>query len=220
MRENEIVGIAGVSGNGQTALSGLISGLVKPATGELIVNGAQVKHFHPSHMIEQGVACIPEDRHRDGIVGAMSVAENSVIERLSDSAIQSKGLLKKSAIRSLAAEITQTYDVRGAGIDAAARLLSGGNIQKLILARVFERKPRLIIANQPTRGLDMGAAAAVAERLLEARRQGAAIVLISEDLDEVLNLSDRILVIRDGELIEADSRDRAALGLLMTGQAA
>ena len=220
VHENEIVGIAGVSGNGQAALSGLVSGLLKPVSGEMIINDQPVKRFHPALMIKQGIACIPEDRHRDGIVGSMSVAENTVIERLSDSAIQAKGFLRKSAIRSLATQISHTYDVRGAGIDADARLLSGGNIQKLILARVFEREPKLIVANQPTRGLDMGAAAAVADRLLDARRQGSAIILISEDLDEVLNLSDRILIIRDGELIEAVSRERAELGLLMTGQAA
>ena len=110
--------------------------------------------------------------------------------------------------------------MRGPGAEAPARLLSGGNIQKLILARVFERSPALILANQPTRGLDLGAAAEVARRLLEARARGAGVVLISEDLDEILSLSDRIMVIHDGALIESTSRDRAALGLLMAGEAA
>jgi len=132
VHENEIVGIAGVSGNGQAALSGVVSGLLKPVAGQMLVHAKPVKRFHPSLMIDHGVASIPEDRHRDGIVGAMSVADNTVIERLSDSAIQSYGFLRKGAIRSLALQLTEAYDVRGAGIDTPARLLSGGNIQKLI----------------------------------------------------------------------------------------
>jgi len=110
--------------------------------------------------------------------------------------------------------------VRGPGAQASARLLSGGNIQKLILARVFDRSPKLILANQPTRGLDMGAASEVARRLLEARGRGAGIVLISEDLDEILKLADRILVVHDGAFSIAKTRDRAQLGLMMAGQAA
>ena len=167
-----------------------------------------------------GAGGIPEDRHKDGIVGQMTVAENLVIENISSSDFQQGGILNWEAILKHANEICGQYDVRGPGINAAARLLSGGNIQKLILARVFESQPKLILANQPTRGLDMGAASAVAERLLMARKKGSAIVLISEDLDEVIGLSDRIMVMRDGNLSPTKTFNRDALGLLMAGEVA
>ena len=217
---HEILGIAGVSGNGQSALAGVISGLTAPHTGTIEVDGAPIRDPDPQRMIRAGVGRIPEDRHHDGIVGAMSVAENMVIERLDDPGIQSRGLLNRDAIARNAERLVRDYDVRGPGIEARARLLSGGNIQKLILARVFERGPRLILANQPTRGLDMGAAAEVDRRLIEARARGAGVVLISEDLDEVLALSDRIMVIHAGELTEAATRDRATIGLMMAGELA
>ena len=220
VRAHEIVGIAGVSGNGQTALAELVSGLRRPDAGMVEIGGHPIARPVPLAMIRAGVGRIPEDRHRDGIVGAMSVAENMVIERLDAPDVQRRGLLQKARIRTHAEELAREYDVRGPGVDAPARLLSGGNIQKLILARVFEQGPRLIMANQPTRGLDMGAAAEVARRLLDARARGAGVLLISEDLDEVLGLADRILVIHDGELHEAETREREVIGLMMAGQAA
>jgi len=215
---HEIVGVAGVSGNGQSALARLISGLTAPDGGEMRVNGNAITRFDPRTLLNAGVGRIPEDRHHDGVVGAMSVAENLVIERLGDNEVQKNGFLRRDAIRESASHLSKVYDVRGPGIDAPARLLSGGNIQKLILARVFEMSPMLILANQPTRGLDLGAAAEVGRRLLEARARGAGILLISEDLDEILDLSDRIMVIHDGHLIAVDTTDREAIGLLMAGE--
>ena len=217
---HEILGIAGISGNGQSALGNLISGLVQPTSGTIAVDETNVAKPTPARMISAGIGRIPEDRHHEGIVGAMSVAENMVIERLGDPAVQSRGLLRRDAIQQNAEKLAKDYDVRGPGVTAASRLLSGGNIQKLILARVFERSPRLILANQPTRGLDMGAAAEVGRRLLEARERGAGVVLISEDLDEILGLADRILVIRDGNLVEAGGHDREKIGLMMAGEPA
>lgn len=217
---HEILGIAGVSGNGQSGLANVISGLVQPEQGLIKVDGVEIGTLNPAAMIRAGVGRIPEDRHREGIVGAMSVAENMVIERLGDRDVQSRGLLRREEIEENAARLAKAYDVRGPGVEAPARLLSGGNIQKLILARVFDRAPRLILANQPTRGLDMGAAAEVGRRLLEARERGAGVVLISEDLDEILGLADRIVVIRDGELHEAQGRDREQIGLMMAGEPA
>ncbi len=219
LHAHEIVGIAGVSGNGQSTLARVVSGLSRPEAGQVLIRGRVVRRIDPLAMIRAGVGRIPEDRHRDGIVGAMSVAENMVIERLDAPEVQGHGLLRKAAIRAHAEELARVHDVRGPGVEAPARLLSGGNIQKLILARVFEREPGVILANQPTRGLDMGAAAEVARRLLEARARGAGVLLISEDLDEVLGLADRIFVIHDGMLHQATSRDRAAIGLMMAGQA-
>ncbi len=215
---HEIVGIAGISGNGQSGLANVISGLAKPASGTIRVNGVRIAAPSPATMVQAGIGRIPEDRHHEGIVGAMTVAENMVIERLEDPEVQSRGLLRREAIQSNAERLCKTYDVRGPGVNASSRLLSGGNIQKLILARVFELSPRLILANQPTRGLDMGAAAEVGRRLLDARERGAGIVLISEDLDEVLGLSDRIMVIRDGKLTEAATHDREKIGLMMAGE--
>lgn len=219
-RAHEILGIAGVSGNGQAALASLIAGLEIPENGSILIDGSVIEKPTPKKMIGAGVGRIPEDRHHEGIIGKMNLADNLIIEKLDDQEIQNFGILKQSTIKSNAAHLCETYDVRGPGVDAEARLFSGGNIQKMILARVFEQNPKLILANQPTRGLDMGASAEVRRRLLDARKKGAAILLISEDLDEVLALSDRILVMHDGNLIPAETRDRAQIGLLMAGTAA
>lgn len=217
----EIVGLAGVSGNGQGALAALVSGLIAPAAGEMLVDGARVA-ASPAAMIAVGVGRIPEDRHREGIVGTLSLAENLVIERLGDPGVSRLGFLRLSAIRDAAARAIAAYDVRGPGPRAEARLMSGGNIQKLILARVLEAQPRLILANQPTRGLDVGAGAEVGRRLFEARARGAGVLLISEDLDEILTLADRVLVIHGG-VIEAAGLtaevDRRTIGLMMAGRA-
>ena len=220
VRTREIVGIAGISGNGQRALAQVISGLKTPHGGTVSVDGTKIERLSPAAMIRAGIGRIPEDRHHEGIVGSMSVAENLVIERLGDPDVSKNGLLRRDDISTNAARLAEAYDVRGPGTNAQSRLLSGGNIQKLILARVFERNPRLILANQPTRGLDLGAAAEVGRRLLEARARGAGVVLISEDLDEILGLADRVLVIRDGQLIEAPAQDRETIGLMMAGEAA
>ena len=217
LKGGEIIGIAGVSGNGQSALAALISGLRAPDRGEIRLEGRALRRISPREMIRARVGRIPEDRHRDGVVGAMSVAENLVIERLDDPHVQRYGFLRGRAIRENAERLCRAFDVRGPGVEAPARLLSGGNIQKLILARVFDLSPRVILANQPTRGLDFGAAGEVGRRLLEARERGAGVILISEDLDEILALSDRIFVMHAGRLHAAQTRDRARIGLMMAG---
>lgn len=214
---NQIVGIAGVSGNGQSALAALISGLVAPKSGTIELAGKEIKKTSPKAMVDAGVGRIPEDRHRDGVVGAMSVAHNLVIERLGDKKFQSFGFLQNNKIAANANELSKAFDIRGPGIEARTALLSGGNMQKLVLARILDTNPKLIIANQPTRGLDFGAAAEVARRLMEARKRGAGIILISEDLDEILALCDMIYVAHDGNLEKTDSRERTEIGLLMTG---
>ena len=220
VHKHEILGIAGVSGNGQTVLANLIAGLHTPENGSISVDGKDIEKPTPQKMIRSGVGRIPEDRHHEGIIGTMNLADNLIIEQLDDPKVQNYGILKRSEIIDNATERCKEYDVRGPGVQAEARLFSGGNIQKMILARVFEQNPKLILANQPTRGLDMGASAEVRRRLLKARTDGAAVVLISEDLDEVLALSDRILVMHDGKLTAAETRDRAHIGLLMAGTAA
>jgi ABC-type uncharacterized transport system ATPase subunit len=219
--EGEIVGIAGVSGNGQAALAALVAGLARPGAGTMRLFGAPVARHDPRAFARAGVARIPEDRHHDGVVGAMTVAENVALEEIREPAFQRGGFLRFSALRARAANAIRDYDVRCPGPDAPARLLSGGNLQKLILARVLDRKPRLILANQPTRGLDIGAQTEVHRRLLAAREGGAGVLLISEDLDELMTLSDRIAVIYAGRLSPAlptDGLDRSTIGLMMAGQ--
>jgi ABC-type uncharacterized transport system ATPase subunit len=215
---NEIVGIAGVSGNGQSTLAKVISGLIAPTSGQVNIDSEQVIQFTPANLLKAGVGRIPEDRHHDGVIGAMSVAENLAIESLDSNEIQKNGFLRRQQLTLNAQRLSQKYDIRGPGTEAPARLLSGGNIQKLILARVFEASPKLILANQPTRGLDMGAVSEVGKRLLQARKRGAGILLISEDLDELLALADRIIVMHDGALHPAPSHDRAQIGLIMAGE--
>tara|TARA_Y100000739_G_scaffold229739_1_gene245794 strand:+ start:4100 stop:5617 length:1518 start_codon:yes stop_codon:yes gene_type:complete len=216
--EHEILGIAGVSGNGQSLLAEVISGLRKPDTGEMSFGSQKVSVLNPREVIKAGVGRIPEDRHRDGIIGSMTVAENLVIESLRKPNVKRFGFLDRELINRSALKLCETYDVRGPGTQAAARLLSGGNIQKMILARVFNNNPQIILANQPTRGLDLGAAGEVERRLLDARKRGAGTILISEDLDEILRLSDRVLVMHGGILIETENKDREQIGLIMAGE--
>ena len=220
VHEGEIVGIAGVSGNGQAVLADLVAGLARQTSGDMRLYGAPVTRQTPRAFARAGIARIPEDRHLDGIVGAMTVAENVVIEEVRRPAFQRGGFLRRDAIRARAEAAIRDYDVRCSGPEAPSRLLSGGNIQKLILARVLDGSPRLVLANQPTRGLDIGAQTEVQRRLLEARENGAGVLLISEDLDELMVLSDRIAVMHSGHLSSArptETLDRGVLGLMMAG---
>ena len=220
LRGGEIVGLAGVSGNGQAALAALLAGMVGPASGSLEIGGRQVTSWTPRAALAAGVGRIPEDRHAVGTIGDMSVAENVISERYRDVRFSRRGFLDWSAARGFAQSIVDAYDVKCPSPDARIRLLSGGNMQKLILGRALDPDPSLILANQPTRGLDVGAVSYVHERLLEARGRGAAILLISEDLDEILTLSDRIVVMSRGRLSAPSARGErsvAELGELMAG---
>jgi len=223
LHAHEIVGIAGVAGNGQQALSRLLFGLAPPEAGRVSLFGQPVRRFSPARMVEAGVARIPEDRHHEGVIGDMPLWENLILEDCREPRRHRFGVIRRKAARRRAEELIEQYNVRGAGIDSAARLLSGGNLQKLILARNFTRAPRLIVANQPTRGLDIGAVAHVHRLLLEARRRGAGVILISEDLDELLALADRIAVIHAGRLTDplpVEGLDARKLGLMMAGHPA
>ena len=186
-----------------------------PAEGVVFVDGEALGPTTQAS-IAAGIGRIPEDRHQEGIVGPLSISENLALETLRG------GFLKLDAMRERAETAIRDYDIRCPGPDAAIRLLSGGNIQKVILARVFERSPRVVLANQPTRGLDVGATTEVHRRLLEARERGVAIVLISEDLDELLAVSDRIAVIARGSLstpLAVETATKEQLGLMMAGHA-
>jgi simple sugar transport system ATP-binding protein len=162
----------------------------------------------------------PEDRHQDGIVGDLTVAENLILERTRSEEVQRHGLLRHGAIRAAAEAAIRAFDVRCPGPDAPIRLLSGGNIQKLLLARALQGAPRLILANQPTRGLDIGATEDVRRRLKQAAAEGAGVLLISEDLDELMALAHRIAVLHAGRLtpaVETGRLDVGTIGLAMAG---
>ena len=230
LRAGEIVAIAGVSGNGQVALAELLSGVRRAARGSVQFMGRALPPA-PARLVARGVARIPEDRHAVGVVGDLPVWENAVSERLRSEAF-SRPLLpglrwvRRAQARAQARRIEKAFDVRGAGLDAPARSLSGGNMQKLILGRSLlapegsHRAPRLIVAHQPTWGLDIGAVAYVQQQLIAARDAGAAVLLISDDLDEVLALGDRVAVMHGGHIGEprlAAAWTREAIGLAMAG---
>ncbi len=219
--EGEIVGIAGVSGNGQGLLADLVAGTLAVKSGKVLLDGEVVTSATPRTMVDKGVARIPEDRHAEGLVSDMSVVENLIAERLHTADFSRHGFIDWKNAERFAAGIIADYEVKCAGPAARAGLLSGGNMQKLILGRVMAHAPKLVLANQPTRGLDVGAVAYVHEQLLAARRRGAGILLISEDLDELLALSDRICVMYRGSLSLAMARTAVTiqkLGLMMAGQ--
>lgn len=220
LRAGQITGLAGVSGNGQAALSDLISGLSTPSSGTLHINDQTPENWTPRRAIAAGIARIPEDRHKTGTIADMDLTENAVIERYADAPIARRGWMNWSRARAFTQEIIDGYDVRCPGPDTRIRLLSGGNMQKLILGRVLSLSPNIILANQPVRGLDIGAVTYVHNRLLEARDAGAAVLLISEDLDEIQQLSDQIHVISEGRLSPAfprGSKSMAELGAWMAG---
>ncbi|HEX6117946.1 MAG TPA: ABC transporter ATP-binding protein [Dongiaceae bacterium] len=220
LHANEIVGIAGVSGNGQGALADLVSGIVSPTGGRVSLFGEVIHRFDPARMVARGVARIPEDRHAVGLVADLSLEENLISARYREPPFSRRGLIDWNKVREFAVRIIADYDVRCPGPRAATRLLSGGNMQKLILGREMARSPRIILANQPTRGLDIGAVRYVHQQLLNARGGGAGILLISEDLDELLALSDRVVVMYRGRMSAAMARSDVTirqLGLMMAG---
>lgn len=221
IKEREIIGLAGVSGNGQNELSDLLSGLRTPHSGTMHFRGTLINKFSPKAMIGLGAARIPEDRHAAGVIGDMAVWENLLLEDLGREPCWKSGFfISQSAAKQRAADLIEQFDIRCASMDIPANLLSGGNMQKLILARNFQLNPGFVLANQPVRGLDEGAIAFVHGQILRARKNGAAVLLISEDLEELLRLSDRIVVMHNGELsapMDAATLDHRHLGLLMTG---
>ncbi|WP_299870108.1 ABC transporter ATP-binding protein [uncultured Hoeflea sp.] len=220
LRGGEITGLAGISGNGQAALAALIAGTLEARDGDIVVHGQKASRWSPRAALANGLGRIPEDRHATGMIGDMSVAENVISEAYRSPRFSRLGFLDWKAAVRFADDIIKAYDVKCPSPEARVRLLSGGNMQKLILGRALDGDPDVILASQPTRGLDVGAVAYVHARLIEARDRGAAVLLISEDLDEIQVLSDRILVIHRGHLSEPSSRGELTvmeLGELMAG---
>ncbi len=220
VRSGQIIGLAGVSGNGQSALAELVGGLIRPAQGALAVNGAAPVNWSPRTAVGAGIARIPEDRHKTGTIADFDLTENAVLELYAQAPYSRKGWMNWGVARDFTQNIIKTYDVRCPGPETRIRLLSGGNMQKLILGRVLETDPVIVLANQPVRGLDIGALTYVHAQLLAARDRGAAVILISEDLDEIVALSDVIHVISEGRLspgFERGSKTTAELGVWMAG---
>jgi simple sugar transport system ATP-binding protein len=220
VREGEIVGLAGVAGNGQSELAQTITGLRALTTGKVIVNGQDLTNKAPKAAIGQGVAYVPEDRTGVGSSPGLSLAENLIMKNYRTSPISRGWALNRPVIRSKATEIRKDFDIAAPNIDVHARLLSGGNLQKAILAREIGTQPKLIVACQPTRGLDVGAIEAVHQHLLAERERGTAILLISEELEEVMSLSDRVVGIYEGQNmgeLNAEEATLTEIGLMMAG---
>lgn len=220
LRAGQITGLAGVSGNGQAALADLIGGLTRPESGVLELAGESHGTWTPREAVHGGVGRIPEDRHKTGTIAEFDLTENAILESYRDAPFSRRGWMNWRRAERFTRAVIDTYDVRCPGPGTRIRLLSGGNMQKLILGRVLESTPRIILANQPVRGLDIGAVNYVHSRLLEARDQGAAVLLISEDLDEIMALSDVIHVISEGRLspeFPRGSMSPADLGIWMAG---
>ncbi len=212
----EVLGVAGVSGNGQSELTQVLSGTLTPSSGKIWVDDKDLTGHSPSQVSHAGVARIPEDRHA-GVIGELTVAENIALEHLDD--FVEGGRLNRARMQQFAEELIKEYQIKATPTDRI-RTLSGGNMQKVILARTLSRQPKVVVASQPTRGLDVGATEYVRNKLLQQRERGAAVLLLSEDLDEIMALSDRIAVIYEGEIvgvIPAEQADLETLGLMMCG---
>lgn len=220
VRSGEILGIAGVSGNGQRELAETVTGLRKITDGRVFLEGNDVTGLAPGELTDRMLSYIPEERMRDGMIKEFTVAENMILREHHKMPYSRSGFLHLRDISRHTDELIAKFHVKTPSRDTQAKNLSGGNIQKVILARELSRNPRTIIAAQPTRGLDIGATEYVREQLLVERHKGAAILLISEDLDEILALSDRIAVIYEGQIMDIVSRESTTpqrLGLLMAG---
>ena len=201
MRAGEILGIAGVDGNGQTELIDAITGLRRPSAGRVTVDGEDVTQSKPRDCLDAGLGHIPEDRQRRGLVLDFSLAENIALHDYDHPPASRFGWLYPRRLVEKAAKLIREFDVRGGGPQTRAGGLSGGNQQKVILAREIDRNPKVLIAAQPTRGLDVGAIEFVHRRLVEERDEGRGVLLVSLELEEILSLSDRILVIFEGEIV-------------------
>ncbi|MEG2936635.1 MAG: ABC transporter ATP-binding protein, partial [Clostridium sp.] len=221
VRSGEILGIAGVDGNGQTELLEVLTGLRKPHDGNVTMNGKDLYGKSPREVIDAGVGHIPEDRHKRGLILKYSLVENSILGIHRNKEFTKNGfIMDYKAIRTHCEKLIEEFDVRTPNADVFASALSGGNQQKLIAAREISKDPELLIAAQPTRGIDVGAIEYIHSRLVEERDKGKAVLLVSLELDEVLALSDRIAVMYDGKIVDILDRkdaDEQKLGILMAG---
>ena len=220
VRAGEIVGIAGIDGNGQSELIQAITGLRKVKSGTINIKGKDVVGLPPRKITEMKVSHVPEDRHRDGLVLDMTISENIALQTYYKEPLSKNGILNYTNIHNYARKLMDEFDVRAANDYVPASALSGGNQQKAIIAREVDRDPDLLIVSQPTRGLDVGAIEYIHKRLIGERDKGKAVLVVSFELDEILNLSDRIAVIHDGKIqgiVTPAETNKQELGILMAG---
>jgi ABC-type uncharacterized transport system ATPase subunit len=220
VRAREILAVAGVQGNGQTELIEAICGMRRPDAGTVRLDGTDVTGLGPDHLFPRGLAHVPEDRQRDGLVSTFPVASNLVLNQLRDRPFSRRGRIDRRAVRDHAGRLVDEFDVRTPSVDAAVSTLSGGNQQKVIIAREFFHGRRLLVLSQPTRGLDVGSIQYIHRQIVAKRDEGTAVLLNSSELDEVLALADRIAVIYRGRLVGMVDRadaSRDLIGLLMAG---
>jgi simple sugar transport system ATP-binding protein len=222
VRAGEIVGIAGVEGNGQTELIEVIAGLRRQTSGKIELSGSEIGQLSARQITERGVAHIPEDRHRRGLLLDFDLSENTILGTHYRAPIAPSrlGLLDESAIAAKTTRVLNDFDVRPPDASLQARALSGGNQQKLIIGREFDLHPTLLLVSQPTRGVDIGAIEFIHRKLVELRDSGTAILLVSAELEEVLSLADRLLVMYQGQIVgevDVQRADPEQIGLLMTG---
>jgi simple sugar transport system ATP-binding protein len=220
VRRHEILGMAGISGNGQRELAEILFGLRHPTAGIVKINGDALKFGSPTSAISLKMGRIPEDRIDTGLMMDLTIAENLILENHSSSDFHRYGLMKSKKIHQFSDELITAYGIKAVDRDAVTKSLSGGNLQKVMLARELAGRPALVVAAQPTRGLDVGAMEFIHQRILQERERGAGILLISEDLDEVFNLSDRIVVLYEGQIVgtaRCEDASREQVGLWMSG---
>jgi simple sugar transport system ATP-binding protein len=221
LRTGEILGIAGVEGNGQTELVQVLTGLLPPAGGTILLEGASIAGLEPRAIRERGIAHIPEDRLLDGVAGEISIDENLIVDRYYRPPFTRAGLLSPPEIHENGRSLIARFGIVARDGDVPARSLSGGNMQKVIVAREFSANPKVLIAAQPTRGVDVGAIEFIHQRLVDQRTNGMAILLISAELQEVMKLADRLLVMYNGRIAavfgEPEKLEEAEIGLYMAG---
>ncbi len=221
VRAGEIVGLAGVDGNGQTELVEILTGLKKADSGSVIVNGEEVINKTPKQTFDAGVSSIPADRQKHGLILDYSVEDNLIIQHYTEEPFAKKNILQRDVIRNNATKLQDDFDIRPRGSESKpAKFLSGGNQQKVIIAREITNDKDLLIAVNPTRGLDVGAIEFVHKNIVEQRNKGEAVLLVSFELDEIMSLSDKIEVIFDGQItgvVEGQNADEKELGILMAG---
>lgn len=220
VRAGEIVGIAGIDGNGQSELIEAITGLTNSQSGSILLNKKDITNLSPRKVTESGIGHIPQDRHKYGLVLNYTVGENIVLQTYYQQPYSKNTILDNKEIYKKADELIEMYDVRTPSAYTPARALSGGNQQKAIIAREVDRSPDLLIAAQPTRGLDVGAIEFIHQKLIEERDKGKAILLVSFELDEIIDVSDRIAVLFDGQIVanvDPKETNEQELGLLMAG---
>jgi simple sugar transport system ATP-binding protein len=217
VKSGEILGIAGVSGNGQKELEEVIVGIRETKEGKIYLNGREITKMGVRDRIKAGIACIPEDRLGSGVAGKLSVVENLMLRDFEN---YGKFNLDFEKMREKAKKLLKEFDIKTPSLDVPVSMLSGGNLQRLILARELSRNPKLLIASQPTRGLDVAGIEYVRRRIVETADNGAAVILISEDLDEIFHIADRIAVIYEGEIrgvFDRNAVTKEDVGILMAG---